>query len=117
MVGFCGSLGRRLDAGRFAGESFRIVQLTSPGSECSIQFGTSVTSAAPGSAQDMCLVVSDIGAAGNELVARGVEASEVCHEGAPGARFHQDGTSGRVSGPAPNGASYGFGSALGLADY
>ncbi len=56
----------------------------------------------------MCLVVSDVGAAGNEPVAGGVEAGEVCHEGAPGARLHQDGTSGRASGPAPGGVSYGW---------
>jgi hypothetical protein len=52
------------------------------------------------------LTVSDIGAARAELVAGGVEASEVFHEGAPGARFH-DGTKGRVSGPAAKDASYG----------
>jgi len=104
---FYGSLGWRLDADRAAGDSFRIVQLTPPGSECSIQFGTGLTSAAPGSAHDMYLIVSDIGSAREELVARGVEASEVFHEGAPGARFYQDGTSGRVSGPAPGDASYG----------
>jgi catechol 2,3-dioxygenase-like lactoylglutathione lyase family enzyme len=100
-------LGWRLDADRAVGDSFRIVQLTPPGSECSIQFGTGITSAAPGSAQDLYLIVSDIGAAHGELAARGVEASEVFHEGAPGARFHRDGTNGRVSGPAPDDASYG----------
>ncbi len=104
---FYGSLGWRLDADRAAGGNFRIVQLTPPGSECSIQFGTGITSAAPGSAQDLYLIVSDIGAARDELVARGVEASEVFHEGAPGARFHHDGANGRVSGPAPDDASYG----------
>ena len=100
------SLGWRLDADRAAGDSFRIVQLTPPGSDCSIQFGTGLTSAAPGSAQDLYLTVSDIGAARADVVARGVEASEVFHEGAPGGRFH-DGTAGRVSGPAPEDASYG----------
>jgi catechol 2,3-dioxygenase-like lactoylglutathione lyase family enzyme len=99
-------LGWRLDADRAAGDSFRIVQLTPPGSECSIQFGTGLTPAAPGSAQDLYLIVSDIQAAHGELAARGVEASEVFHEGAPGARF-QGGTNGRVSGPAPDDASYG----------
>jgi catechol 2,3-dioxygenase-like lactoylglutathione lyase family enzyme len=101
---FYGSLGWRLDADIAAGDSFRIVQLTPPGSECSIQFGTGLTSAAPGSAQGLYLIVSDIGAAREAVVARGVEASEVFHEGAPGARFHRDG---RVSGPAPEDASYG----------
>ncbi len=104
---FYGSLGWRLDADRAVGDSFRIVQLTPPGSECSIQFGTGITSAAPGSAQYLYLIVSDIGAARDALAARGVQASEVFHEGASGARFHQDGTSGRVSGPAPDDASYG----------
>ena len=104
---FYSGLGWRLDADRAVGESFRIVQLTPPGSDCSIQFGTGITSAAPGSAQDLYLIVSDIKAARDALVARGVEASEVFHEGAPGARFRQDGTDSRVSGPAPEHASYG----------
>ena len=101
------SLGWRLDADRAAGDSFRIVQLTPPGSDCSIQFGTGLTSAAPGSAQGLYLVVSDIGAARAELVTHGVETSEVFHEGAPGARFTTDGTNSRLSGRAPDDASYG----------
>jgi catechol 2,3-dioxygenase-like lactoylglutathione lyase family enzyme len=104
---FYGSLGWRLDADRAVGDSFRIVQFTPPGSECSIQFGTGITSAAPGSAQDLYLIVSDIEAARDELVARGVDAGEVFQEGTPGARFHHDGTNGRISGPAPDDASYG----------
>jgi len=102
---FYGSLGWRLDADVAHGDNFRLVQLTPPGSGCSIQFGTGLTSAAPGSTQDLYLTVSDVGAARAELVARGVEASEVFHEGAPGARFDH-GAKGRVSGPAPNDASY-----------
>jgi catechol 2,3-dioxygenase-like lactoylglutathione lyase family enzyme len=101
---FYGSLGWRLDADAAAGDSFRIVQFTPPGSECSIQFGTGMTSAVPGSAQDLYLIVSDIGAARDALVARGVEASDVFHEEALGARFHQDG---RLAGRAPDNASYG----------
>jgi predicted enzyme related to lactoylglutathione lyase len=104
---FYGSLGWRLDADRAAGDNFRIVQFTPPGSDCSIQFGTGITSAAPGSAQDLYLIVSDIEAARTELTARGVKVSEAFHEGAPGARFHHDGAQGRVSGPAPEHASYG----------
>ena len=100
-------LGWRLDADVAAGDSFRIVQLTPPGSDCSIQFGTGLTSGAPGSAQDLYLIVSDIEAARAELVTHGVEASEVFHEGAPGARFTADGTNGRLSGRAPDDASYG----------
>ena len=102
---FYASLGWRLDADVARGDNFRLVQFTPPGSGCSIQFGTGLTSAAPGSVQDLYLAVSDIGAARAEVVARGVEASEVFHEGAPGGRFH-DGTNGRVSGPAPKDASY-----------
>jgi catechol 2,3-dioxygenase-like lactoylglutathione lyase family enzyme len=104
---FYAGLGWRLDADRAAGDGFRIVQLTPPGSECSIQFGTGLTSAAPGSAQDLYLIVSDVEAARAELAARGAEVSEVFHEGAPGARFQHDGPDGRVSGPAPGHASYG----------
>ncbi len=104
---FYAGLGWRLDADHATGDNFRIVQLTPPGSACSIQFGTGITSAAPGSAQDLYLIVSEIEAARAELVARGVEVSEVFHEGAPGARFHDDGTNGRASGPAPEHASYG----------
>jgi catechol 2,3-dioxygenase-like lactoylglutathione lyase family enzyme len=104
---FYGRLGWRLDADLAASDSFRIVQFTPPGSDCSIQFGTGISASAPGSAQDLYLVVPDIEAARADLVARGVEASEVFHEGAPGARFHRAGANGRVSGPAANNASYG----------
>jgi catechol 2,3-dioxygenase-like lactoylglutathione lyase family enzyme len=104
---FYGSLGWRLDADRAAGDNFRIVQFTPPGSDCSIQFGTGITSAAPGSAQDLYLIVSDIEAARAELTAHGVKVSEAFHEGAPGARFHHDGAQDRVGGPAPEHASYG----------
>src|SRR5271169_390749 len=84
---FYGSLGWRLDADVAAGDNFRLVQLTPPGSECSIQFGTGLTSAEPGSVQGLFLIVSDIEAARAGLVARGAKVSEVFHEGAPGARF------------------------------
>ena len=104
---FYGGLGWRLDADHASGDDFRIVQFTPPGSDCSIQFGTNLTPAAPGSAQSLYLIVSDIQAARDELVARGVEVSEVFHEGAPGARFHHNGSAGRVSGPAPEHRSYG----------
>jgi catechol 2,3-dioxygenase-like lactoylglutathione lyase family enzyme len=103
---FYGSLGWRLDADFAFDNGFRVVQFTPPGSECSIQFGTNVTSAAPGSAQGLYLIVSEIEAARDQLIARGVEVSEVFHAATPGAQFHPDGTSGRVSGPAPDHASY-----------
>ncbi|HYB31592.1 MAG TPA: VOC family protein [Solirubrobacteraceae bacterium] len=104
---FYGRIGWRLDADVTRGEEFRLIQFTSPGSGCSIQFGTNLTSAAPGSARGLYLVVSDIGAARNALVAHGVEVSEVFHEGAPGGRFHPAGADDRVSGPAPDHKSYG----------
>jgi catechol 2,3-dioxygenase-like lactoylglutathione lyase family enzyme len=103
---FYGSLGWRLDADFAFDNGFRVVQFTPPGSGCSIQFGTNVTSAVPGSAQGLYLIVSEIEAARDELVDRGVEVSEVFHAATPGAQFQPDGTSGRVSGPAPDHASY-----------
>jgi len=103
---FYENLGWRLDADFAFDNGFRIVQLTPPGSACSVQFGTKVTSAPPGSARGLYLIVSDIEAARDDLVARGAEVSEVFHAGTPGAQFQSDGTSGRVSGPAPDHASY-----------
>ncbi|MGA2927572.1 MAG: VOC family protein [Solirubrobacteraceae bacterium] len=103
---FYGSLGWRLDADRSLGDGFRLVQFTPPGSGCSIQFGTNLTSATPGSAQGLYLIVSDIEAARDDLVARGVRVSEVFHEGASGARFHPE-ANGRRIGLAPNRGSYG----------
>jgi predicted enzyme related to lactoylglutathione lyase len=104
---FYRSLGWRLDADFPFDNGFRVVQFTPPGSGCSVQFGKNITSAAPGSAQGLYLVVSDIQAARDELVARGVEVSEVFHAGTPGAQFQPDGTSGRVSAPASDHTSYG----------
>jgi len=102
---FYESLGWRLDADFAFDNGFRVVQLTPPGSPCSVQFGTKITSAAPGSAQGLYLIVSDIEAAHDELAARRVEISEVFHAGTPGAQFGSAST-GRVSGPAPDHASY-----------
>jgi catechol 2,3-dioxygenase-like lactoylglutathione lyase family enzyme len=101
---FYANLGWRLDADVARGDDFRLVQFTPPGSGCSIQFGTNIASAAPGSAQSVYLAVSDIETARDELRARGVEVSEVFHEGAPGARFHE---AGRVTGRAPDQSTYG----------
>ena len=80
---FYANLGWRLDAEFAKGDDFRIVQFTPPGSPASIHFGKGVTAAAPGSAQGLFLVVSDIEAARAELIDRGVEVSEVSHR-APG---------------------------------
>ncbi len=75
------SLGWRLDADFAAGNEWRGVQFTPPGSGCSVIFGKNVTAAAPGSAQGLYLIVSDIAAARNELLRHGVEVSEVFHGG------------------------------------
>lgn len=96
---FYGNLGWRLDADFPIRENLRVVQFTSPGSGCSIQFGVGVTPAAPGSAQGLLLVVSDIDAARNALIASGVDVSEVSH----GNRFSSEG---RESGRDPENASY-----------
>ena len=77
---FYAGLGWRLDADFAAGDDFRVIQFTPPGSECSVIFGKNVTAAAPGSAQGLYLIVSDIEAARDELVGRGVEISEVFHD-------------------------------------
>ena len=103
---FYGGLGWRLDADFGFDNGFRVVQFTPPGSACSVQFGTKITSAAPGSAQGNYLVASDIEAARRDLVARDVKVSEVFHAGAPGAQFQPDGGSARVRGPAPDHATY-----------
>jgi catechol 2,3-dioxygenase-like lactoylglutathione lyase family enzyme len=104
---FYQGLGWRLDADFPFDNGFRVVQLTPPGSGCSIQFGTNITSAVPGSAEGLYLVVSDIDAARKELAALGAKISEVFHAGSPGAQFQPGGTAGQVSGPAPDHASYG----------
>jgi catechol 2,3-dioxygenase-like lactoylglutathione lyase family enzyme len=101
---FYAGLGWRLDADFPFDNGFRVVQCTPPGSGCSVQFGTKMTPAAPGSAQNMYLVVSDIEAARAELAARGAEVSEVFHAGTPGAQFQPEGD--RASGPAPDHATY-----------
>jgi catechol 2,3-dioxygenase-like lactoylglutathione lyase family enzyme len=103
--GFYQSLGWRLDAD-FAGDGgFRVVQLTPPGSACSVIFGSEVTSAAPGSADGLQLVVSDIDAARAELAGHGVDVSDVFHDA--GGVFHHSGEANRASGPAPEHKTYG----------
>jgi len=104
---FYNGLGWRLDADFPFDNGYRVVQFTPPGSGCSIQFGTKMTSAEPGSVGDLYLIVSDIEAARDELLDHGVEVSEVFHPGTPGAQFEVDDTSGRLGGPAPDGRSYG----------
>ncbi|MGO4404570.1 VOC family protein [Bosea sp. RAF48] len=95
---FYSGLGWRLDADFPVGASFRVVQFTPPGSPASIHFGTGITSAAPGSASGLYLVVSDIEAARTELVKGGAEVSEVFHRTGPGQPA--------LSGRDPQGRSY-----------
>jgi catechol 2,3-dioxygenase-like lactoylglutathione lyase family enzyme len=81
---FYSDLDWRLDADFVVGDAFRGVQFTPPGSSCSIHFGTGITSAKPGSAGGLYLVVSDVEVARADLVARGVDVSEVFHRAGPG---------------------------------
>src|SRR5262245_58627675 len=76
---FYTGLGWRLDADFVNGDTFRVVQMTPPGSPASIHFGRGVTTAAPGSAQGLFLIVSDVVAARAELIAHGADVSEVFH--------------------------------------
>ena len=95
---FYGGLGWRLDADFPGVGDFRAVQMTPPGSPCSIHFGRGVTTAVPGSVQNLYLVVADMEAARAELKSRGADVSEA---------FHFTGFGGtRVSGPDPEGRSY-----------
>jgi catechol 2,3-dioxygenase-like lactoylglutathione lyase family enzyme len=107
--GFYSKLGWRLDADFAAGDDYRVIQFTPPGSACSIIFGKNVTAAAPGSAQGLYLIVSDIKAARDELLGRGVEVGEMFH----GAADTYVGTDEpylfgriRLSGPDPKHDSY-----------
>jgi len=102
---FYKALGWREDADFSSGPDFRVVQLTPPGSACSVIFGTGVTSAVPGSADGMVLAVTDIDTARDELIEHGADVSEVFHD--RGGVFHHAGTAQRVAGPAPDHASYG----------
>ncbi len=103
---FYAGLGWRLDADFSFDNGFRVVQFTPPGSPCSIQFGTKITAATPGSAHGLYLILSDIDAGRTQLVERGAEVSEVFHAGAAGAQLQPDDTSDRVNGPDPNHRSY-----------
>src|SRR5215470_10849699 len=106
---FCERLGWRLDADFAHGDDWRVIQFTPPGSGCSVIFGKNVTAAAPGSAQGLYLIVSDIAAARDELLRRGVEVSEVFHDaGGVSAGTDEPYLFGRirVSGPDPEHQSY-----------
>lgn len=103
--GFYEQLGWRLDADFAVADGYRLVQVTPPGSRCSVIFGDGVTAAEPGSTQGLHLSVQDIDRARTDLLERGVEVSEPFHD-ETGA-FHQAGTKGRLDGPAPGHADYG----------
>jgi catechol 2,3-dioxygenase-like lactoylglutathione lyase family enzyme len=106
---FYGDLGWRLDADYASGDDFRVLQFTPPGSGASVIFGKNVTAAAPGSAQGLYLIVSDIKAARDELLGRGVKISEVFHD-AGGVYAGPDEPylfgRARISGPDPEQRSY-----------
>ena len=106
---FYSKLGWRLDADFADGDDFRVIQVTPPGSGASIIFGKNVTAAAPGSAQGLYLIVSDVEAARKELINRGIDVSEVFH-GAAGVYAGSDEPylfgRHRVGGPDPEHGSY-----------
>ena len=105
---FYAKLGWRLDADFAAGADYRVIQFTPPGSGCSVIFGKNVTAAAPGSAQGLYLIVSDIQAARKALLDRGVQVSEAFHNNGVFAGTDEAYLSGRVraSGPDPEHRSY-----------
>jgi catechol 2,3-dioxygenase-like lactoylglutathione lyase family enzyme len=100
---FYQGLGWRLDADFPIDEHYRVVQLTPPGSLASIQFGTGLTTLAPGSLQDLYLIVEDLDAARAELIGNGAEVSEVWHGRGVGSA---GGTKGGEPGPDPDRSSY-----------
>ena len=101
---FYTGLGWRLDADVAPDDTFRVVQVTPPGSPASVIFGTPVTEQAPGSARGLHLVVDDIEAAREELARHGADPSEIFHDA--GGVFHHAGTLDRVAGPHPERQSY-----------
>jgi catechol 2,3-dioxygenase-like lactoylglutathione lyase family enzyme len=104
---FYALLGWRLDADVATGDDFRLIQLTPPGSGCSVQFGTNLTSAAPGSLQSTYLIVADIATMRDNLAKNGVEVTEVFHcETGFACRFGGADAPGRASGPGPDDGSY-----------
>jgi catechol 2,3-dioxygenase-like lactoylglutathione lyase family enzyme len=102
---FYQGLGWRLDADVAVDEHYRVVQVTPPGSPASIIFGTGTTTMAPGCVQGLMLIVDDVDAARTELLAKGVNVSDIWHDET--GIFHHAGTEGRVPGRDPQGKSYG----------
>jgi catechol 2,3-dioxygenase-like lactoylglutathione lyase family enzyme len=105
---FYADLWWRLDADYDDGKGFRVLQFTPPGSACSVIFGKNVTAAAPGSAQGLYLIVSDLEAARKELIGRGIEVSEIFHNAGVNVGPDEPYLFGRVrvSGPDPEHGSY-----------
>jgi len=101
---FYGDLGWRLDLDYAPGDDYRVIQFTPPGSGCSVIFGKNVTEAAPGSAQGLHLIVSDVAAARDQLLRRGIEISEPFHD--PGGIFHHARAKDLAGGPNPQRKSY-----------
>ncbi|MGA7781834.1 MAG: VOC family protein [Paraburkholderia sp.] len=101
---FYSDLGWRLDIDFKRGDDYRVIQFTPPGSGCSVMFGKDITTAAPGSVQGLHLVVSDIVAARNELLRRGIAISEPFHD--TGGVFHHADGKYVLSGLNPTRQSY-----------
>jgi len=102
---FYQGLGWRLDADVTPVDGYRVVQFTPPGSPASIIFGQGTTTMAPGSVQDLMLIVDDLDAAREELISRGADVGEIWHDET--GIFHHAGTEGRVPGRDPKNQSYG----------
>lgn len=103
---FYTKLGWRLDADFTFDNGFRVVQFTPPGSGCSIQFGEKLTFAEPGSVRDFYLIVSDISAARDEILSRGVDIGPIFHPATPGAQFQPASAENRLNGTEPGHTSY-----------
>ena len=101
---FYRDLGWRLDIDYAPGDDYRVIQFTPPGSGCSVIFGKNVTTAAPGSVKGLHLIVSDIQAARDQLLRRGIGISDPFHDS--GGIFHHASADGLVSGPNPQRKSY-----------
>jgi catechol 2,3-dioxygenase-like lactoylglutathione lyase family enzyme len=102
---YAGTLGWRLDADFTVADGLSVVQVTPPGSPTAVIFGSQITTTAPGTLDGMLIAVVDVEQARADLLARGVDVSEVFHD--VGGAFHHGGEEGRVPGPAPDGNSYG----------
>jgi catechol 2,3-dioxygenase-like lactoylglutathione lyase family enzyme len=103
---FYKTIGWRLDADVAGDNGFRLVQLTPPGSQCSVHLGSGLTTAAPGSAQSVHLIVEDVAAAREELVGRGVTVSPVFHCETGFACRYDEESNDRAAGPAAEHATY-----------